>query len=374
MGKELVKESKTKKEEPKKSSSKEDSKKQQTKESSKQQTKESSKQQAKESSKQQKGKENSKTKNTKPESSDEENAKDKRNENTRNAGLTFDVNTRNRWNKAYLGQERFKVPVMESVEGSDGKKVKRQVKDDDGELVFEHLRVTGAEYAHSSNEQILCAHVASLACERLDKDSKTKAKLYELKHTLLSDTVRQDAELNFVFGHFLASFDPTCDYFSQLKIGKAKEVRDYVEKCLDNSSLHLTEDGLSFLYYLIQRNRVMLTECAFHMIALSGKKTVSEDAIMTAVKILYSRAPSLRDKLLMKFSAVHHDVKEAKALKKADKDSKPKNKGKSGSDSNKKSSSSKSSSSKQASKKKVVSDNDTDDSDESSADDTDDDN
>jgi hypothetical protein len=339
MSKELVKsKSQNNNEDSSKKSSSNSKQKEDTK---KQQEKATKKQQAKDNSKSK----NTNDKNTNSESSEEQSAKkDTRNNNTRNAGLEFDVNTRYKWNKAYLGKDCFKVPVMKVYENSDKKKEKRQEKDEDGNLKFEHLRVTGAQYAHSSNEQVLCAHIVALACGRLDLDSKTKAKLYEIKHTLLAETIRQDAELNFVFGHYLNSFEPNGEYYAALKITKGNEVKNFVEKCVDNSSIHLTEEGLNFLYFIILRNRVMLTECSFHMVKHSGKKTVSEEAVMTAVEILYSRAPNLRDKLTMKFAAVARDVKEAKIKAKASREA---NKGNS-----KKKPAGKQSASKQASKKK----------------------
>ena len=74
--------------------------------------------------------------------------------------------------------------------------------------------------------------------------------------------------------------------------------------------------------FLFQRTRVMLADCAFRMVEYARKKTVCEDAIMCAVKVLFARAPNLCDKLLKKFDTVANLVEEAREKEKKNKEHK----------------------------------------------------
>jgi hypothetical protein len=151
------------------------------------------------------------------------------------------------------------------------------------------------------------------------KASATKVKLYEIDSVALKDTVRNDIELNSIFGTYIPAFNSSYDYLSELKInkgvGKPDEVSSFVEKHMNSGNVRLKEDGFKFLLYLFQVNRTMLSDCAYQVVRYAKKKTVCQDAIMCAVNIYYTRTDEkdFFDKVSKKFEDVSGRIDEAQS-------------------------------------------------------------
>ncbi len=263
-------------------------------------------------------------KSTKEESKETSSKKEGVNANTTRAGLIFDVNTRKRWLKTYLSADKYLIDQMTTEENDDGKKVRQIAKDDDGDDKKCTLNISGAQYALSAVEQVLCAAVVTVA---FPKATKSKSGLHELTLSVLLDSVRSDLELNSVLGQYLALYDSSADYFSQLKVTKQDEIRAYVEtRCLDNTTVRLTNDGFNFLCFVLQRNRIVLTNFTHRLVTFAKKRTMSEDAIMAAVEFLYERSPGLLGKMTKKYEEVSLLIEEAVKVEKAEKEKKQKEK------------------------------------------------
>jgi len=240
---------------------------------------------------------------------------EKFNKNTNKANLKFDVNTRRKWLNEHYHQ--FPIPDMKK---ENGKKI--QEIDDGGQPKVYYVGIAGSQYALAAVEQVLCSYLINLGFQ---KAIKTTSGLYEINGAILSDVIRYDKEMNLIFGNILSYYDSTAKYFSQLMIGKPSEIYTYVEKyCVDNTCVQLTPDGLNFLMYIFQKNRVMLANSAYHIVRYAHKRQINGEAITSAVVIHYERAPELMDKIRKKLEAVRSTVEEAQKMEKADKEEKDK--------------------------------------------------
>lgn len=238
---------------------------------------------------------------------------DKRNNDTRIAGLQFDVRTRGKWIKEFLGQEEF--TIEKTIK--DGKDVKVVVID--GNIQYESLRSTGAEYALASIEQELCIYLLSpIRSKKLEAE---KAGLYNISHETLCEilSVNNDGkggvkrgELLDVFGNEISLFDATNNYVNQLLSHKT-ECSNFVENYLDMQNYHVTESGLKFLNFLFLLNRKMLTKFAYKMVMFAGRKTVSDTAIMVAAEMLYgTKAPIFYNQINTKYESIKNNINDAK--------------------------------------------------------------
>ena len=248
------------------------------------------------------------------------------NKNTEKAGLTFDVNTRYKWLDEYYQQECFRIAIKE-----DKDKDMSKYRTDDHGNHYDTMGFAGAQYALSLIEETLTAHLVKLA---YSKASATKVKLYEIDAVALKETVRNDVELNSIFGNHITAFKSSYDYLSELKINKSTsartdEVSAFVERQLNSGNVRLKEDGFKFLLYLFQVNRTMLANCAFQIVRYAKKKTVCQDAIMCAVNIYYTHIDEkdFFNKVTKKFEDVEGRISEAQLEERKKADAKKKVKG-----------------------------------------------
>lgn len=244
--------------------------------------------------------------NAKESTKDQEDDEKTMNKNTARLNLRLDVNSRKRWLKSYYKRKKLTV----------------QYKDNEKKIYDAEPKMGGAHYAIAATEQVLMSILVSMSYK---KAQKTKEGLYNITEDLLTNTISLDSELNLMFGQELSKFDSNQDYFKLLEISKKDEVVEFVEKyACDSSKVHLTDDGMNFLMFLLNCNRITLANCAYWMVKYSKKKTVDNTSITFAVKNHYNMCKKVCEQMCKKLDEVASLVTEATQAENEEKEDKKK--------------------------------------------------
>jgi hypothetical protein len=243
------------------------------------------------------------------------------NKNTEKANLKLDVNTRKKWLTSYYKRMGFTV----------------NKKNENGDITEETPNISGAQYSLTGTEQVLCSTLLNLA---FNKAKKTTAGLYNITEELLTNVIQLNPEFNSIYGNFLLNYKPKNNYLSLLEIKEFKEDKDDKEKTNEisifaekyaceggNSKINLVDDGMNFLMFILNCNRMMLADCAYWLVRYSNKKQITNRAILYAVKNHYSNSKNLCASICKKLDEVSDLVDEAnKAERESKKEDEKENK------------------------------------------------
>jgi hypothetical protein len=251
------------------------------------------------------------------------------NKNTEKANLKLDVNTRKKWLTSYYKRMGYTVTFTKKEKDDDGKVVNVEKSEDTP-------NISGSQYALAAVEQVLCSTLLNLAYK---KAQKTTGGLYNITEELLSNAVQLNPELNALFGNQLSSYKPKDNYLSLLEIKEFKEEKDDKEKTNEicvfaekyaceggNSKINLTDDGMNFLMFLLNCNRMMVADCAYWMVKYAKKKQVDDTAVTCAVRNHYSCSKNLCASVCKKLDEVSDLVEDANKAEREEKEAKKKDK------------------------------------------------
>jgi hypothetical protein len=188
-------------------------------------------------------------------------------------GLSFSTNTVKKWMKSYF------------------------------ERVHEQLRIGNTSYLLIAVDEILCLKMSALAYGR-SIDVKPVNGLYELTLNNIKDSINLNKELYYVFDRLKHKYDNGQNYLVDVGI-KKQDMIVFIEKyAFGGGNIKIDSDALNFICFIIMQNRILLLDTVYYLTSYKQIKTLSDDALLYAIKINYKN--ELARDLLRKAEEVAH--------------------------------------------------------------------
>jgi hypothetical protein len=157
-----------------------------------------------------------------------------------------------------------------------------------------------AHYILSIVDQILTFNVLNGMSESF---KKTNHGFYDVKLDDFINYIKLTPYLLHTFNFIISRYDDNIDYVKQLSIDK-KAYDKYIIKCVfnDNFRINLNNQSMNFLTYLLVQTNILLSNTAMHIVMFANKKSITDNAIIHALKIHFSG--KLLDDILKKCDSV----------------------------------------------------------------------
>lgn len=181
---------------------------------------------------------------------------------TLKANLNFNVNSFRSWMKQKLTD--------------DGK-----LFDNKGTMCLP--KFSGSHIAITAMNEKLCYIILEKTIERLTKD---KTGLYNIRYKDLSDIVKVDNELKKNFYQYLDIYDSTLNYKDQYCIDE-KTIKKYIDKVF-SASIDISNDAFNLLVYLLLKSCVRIIDSAFIMIQFARKRSLNPNVILSSISIHFT--------------------------------------------------------------------------------------
>lgn len=159
---------------------------------------------------------------------------------------------------------------------------------DDGKL-FDNKGImclpkfSGSHIAITAMNEKLCYIILEKTIERLTKD---KTGLYNIKYKDLSDIIKVDNELKKNFYQYMDMYDNTLNYKDQYIIDE-KTIKKYIDKVF-SVSIDISNDAFNLLVYLLLKSCVRIIDSAFIMIQFARKRSLNPNVILSSVSIHFT--------------------------------------------------------------------------------------
>lgn len=194
------------------------------------------------------------------------------------AGLTFNVKSTQKW------------IIEHCMRYTRGKETKhKDPTDNDKKSEDTKIKILNAHFALTAADQFLCLYLLTLANQ---KAKKADAGLYTVTEEILENIIKLSHDLNNAFGRFMqgGGFNQDENYSIQLNLSK-KDIQNFIEKHVNggNSNMTIDDGGFNLLAFLVLKNRIMLTDAAYHMITYAKKSSIDDRAILASVRIIHTK-------------------------------------------------------------------------------------
>ena len=177
------------------------------------------------------------------------------NQQTADAGLTLSVTAFRTWMKNFV---------------SDGDK-------------SSSLKFSGGQIVLTSFNEILCKYIIEQALSDVGKDS---AGLYTLTRPVLRNTVLLNNELAVFFQGRFDKYDQEMKYGSQYCINQKIMTSFINENCGKN--INYDDNTYHMIIFLLLKASSVITTTAFKMMQYAKRKTLDENAVITAIDIYFT--------------------------------------------------------------------------------------
>ena len=148
------------------------------------------------------------------------------------------------------------------------------------------VKILGAHFVLTAADEVICSKLATLGFAR---SKKGEAGLNTITEDNLIDSVRLDKEFNYTFGKYLDAYSTGDNYGAQLGMSKETIVKFLESFAFNggNNNVHLDNSAYNFLMYILLKNRIQMTDAAYHVITYANKTSVNDKSMLHVTRMLF---------------------------------------------------------------------------------------